>query len=61
MISFILIIAIAGIMIFNFIDFSDYSLQLGAFTPLATFVLLALAHHNIKKDDKLVKSMDRLR
>ena len=35
--------------------------QAGLFLPLAGVVLAALANHFIKKDDKLVKSMDRLR
>ena len=34
---------------------------LGAFIPVAAIVLLWLANMNIRKDERLVKSMDRLR
>ena len=35
--------------------------QAGLFLPIGSLVFAALANHFIKKDDKLVKSMDRLR
>ena len=35
--------------------------QLGMFIPLLAIIFGWLANHYIKKDDKLVKSMDRLR
>ncbi len=35
--------------------------QIGLFLPLAAILFSALANHFIKKDEKLVKSMDRLR
>jgi len=35
--------------------------QIGLFLPLVAILFAALANHFIKKDDKLVKSMDRLR
>ena len=35
--------------------------QIGLFLPLAAILFAAIANHFIKKDDKLVKSMDRLR
>lgn len=35
--------------------------QIGLFLPLAAILFTAIANHYIKKDDKLVKSMDRLR
>jgi hypothetical protein len=37
------------------------SIALGAFLPLAALILLLLAYRFIKKDEKLVRSMDRLR
>lgn len=48
-------------------DISHYlsSLQVtplpGLFLPVIALILLALANKNIRKDDRLVKSMDRLR
>ena len=39
----------------------DYSLSFGLFVPLLALVLLVLSILSIKKDEKLVKSMDRLR
>ncbi len=39
----------------------QYSLGAGIFIPIVIIVALILAVRNIKKDDKLVKSMDRLR
>lgn len=42
---------------------SGYSIrpQIGAFLPFVSVLLLVFAVRGIKKDDKLVKSMDRLR
>ncbi|MFH0867156.1 MAG: DUF4293 family protein [Bacteroidota bacterium] len=37
------------------------SWQYGLFLPLITFIALIIANRFIKKDDKLVKSSDRLR
>jgi len=37
------------------------SIQPGVFLPLVAIILAAIANYYIKKDDKLVKSMDRLR
>lgn len=37
------------------------SLGLGLIVPIVVFVLLLLANRNIKKDEKLVRSADRLR
>ena len=36
-------------------------LQIGAFAPLVSFILLFLAYKAVLKDDKLVRSADRLR
>ena len=40
---------------------SDLSLRLGAFLPLVAMLMAYLALKNIRKDEQLVKSMDRLR
>lgn len=40
---------------------SGIKLGVGAFLPLVSLVLLVLANRFIKKDENLVKSMDRLR
>lgn len=37
------------------------NLSLGSFTPIGSIIFGALAGRNIKKDEKLVSSMDRLR
>ena len=41
--------------------YSDISFGLGSLTPVIALVFLGLALSYIKKDEKLVKSMDRLR
>lgn len=51
----------AGGVITRLIKTEDYTLGFGAFTPLLAIVLLLLAYRSVRKDDKLVKSMDRLR
>ncbi len=40
---------------------NDYSIGIGLFVPLVVIVLLVLAMRYIKKDEKLVRSADRLR
>ena len=40
---------------------SKASYQIGVYLPLVIMVLLVLANNSIRKDDKLVKSADRLR
>jgi cell division protein FtsW (lipid II flippase) len=42
----------------SYLGISD---QLGLFIPLIAILFTVLANHFIKKDEKLVKSMDRLR
>ena len=37
------------------------SIQPGVFLPLVAIILASIANYYIRKDDKLVKSMDRLR
>lgn len=39
----------------------NYSMGFGLFIPLIIIIVLLMAKRNIKKDEKLVKSMDRLR
>ncbi|WP_236974389.1 DUF4293 domain-containing protein [Membranihabitans maritimus] len=67
-ISIALIIAFIAIAIyFTFNDLSsiesNYTInpRIGAFLPFASILLLFFAIRGIRKDDKLVKSMDRLR
>lgn len=62
--SFALLAALAfGIMLFvmDRPAATGTSIALGAFLPLAALLLLLLAYRFIKKDEKLVRSMDRLR
>lgn len=42
-------------------DFVDMRDQFGLFIPALAILFTALANRSIKKDEKLVKSMDRLR
>jgi hypothetical protein len=61
-IALILIIAgIFGFLIYSFSQFKDYSFDIGIGSPILGLVLIVLAFIYIRKDDKLVKSMDRLR
>ena len=39
----------------------NYSISFGLFVPIVAIILLVLSIISIKKDEKLVKSMDRLR
>jgi hypothetical protein len=59
--SFLIIGGIFGILASKFVSFQEYNLALGSFTPAGALICLILAYIFIKKDDKLVKSMDRLR
>jgi hypothetical protein len=43
------------------VTIADLNLRLGAFLPLLAMLMAYLALKNIRKDDQLVKSMDRLR
>ena len=45
----------------NIDDFSISNFKIGSFLPLASTIFLFLANKNIRKDEELVKSMDRLR
>lgn len=42
-------------------DTAVYEEKLGIAMPIVAIIFSALAYRNIKKDDRLVKSMDRLR
>ncbi len=60
----ILNLAIMGIeayYIFYIFKGYDFIINITAFAPVITFILLMMARHGIKKDDKLVKSIDRIR
>ena len=59
--GFALIGALMGSLLYEITQMTDYAFQLGCVTPLVAVLLLILAFVNIRKDDKLVKSMDRLR
>ena len=61
LLSFLLLGACMGLLFSTLPKFIDYSLGLGVYTPVIALVLTILAYVFIKKDDKLVKSMDRLR
>lgn len=43
------------------VNFASIALSIGIFLPLIAVIFLWLAHRNIRKDEKLVRSMDRLR
>mgnify|MGYP002869123878 CR=1 FL=1 len=40
---------------------TEYNKCAGIYMPLISFVCMILAYRNIRKDDKLVKSLDRIR
>lgn len=43
------------------VDFASIAYSIGIFLPLLAVVFLWLAQRNIRKDEKLVRSIDRLR
>lgn len=45
----------------NKVDFNSLALSVGAFLPVIAIVFELLANRFIRKDEKLVRSMDRLR
>jgi drug/metabolite transporter (DMT)-like permease len=60
-IGFFLLAGLTGYIGAHLYKSSDVSLQIGSFIPIVSLIFLGLAYRYIKKDDKLVKSMDRLR
>jgi len=61
LVSLLLIGACMVLLLTTFLKFSEYSFGLGVYTPIVALIFTILAYIYIKKDDKLVKSMDRLR
>ena len=61
MLGLLLLLAIPAIAISGMLSVGSYSIGLGFFLPLVAIVLSLLAYLAIKKDDKIVRSMDRLR
>ena len=61
LITFLLIGATMGMLIMSFLNFKEYLFGLGILTPGLALIFSILAYVYIKKDDNLVKSMDRLR
>lgn len=60
-IAIVLSFAFLALSINSILGESDYSLGIGFFMPLLAVVFLFLAVWGIRKDEKIVKSMDRLR
>jgi peptidoglycan/LPS O-acetylase OafA/YrhL len=58
-----LLVSIASLAVYFFAkkDFVSGTYSFGAILPIAIPILLGLAAWNIRKDEKLVKSLDRLR
>lgn len=62
MVANILGIGLALFLLFqNKIDFNSLALSVGTFLPLIAIIFEWLANRSIRKDNKLVRSMDRLR
>lgn len=66
--AMVLNIGFIAVMMMHITDFnngtpipSDTSYQLGAVLPIISFILMILALRGINKDQKLIKSLDRLR
>lgn len=64
----LLIASMIGIIFLYFYDILEVAsgavpnfVQIGAFAPLVSLVLLYIAYRGVLKDDKLIKSADRLR
>ena len=63
-ISILAAITMAGLMLYDYFLGDDYNIraiQLGQFIPAVIVLFNFLAIYRIKKDEKLVRSMDRLR
>lgn len=54
-------IAYAVIYVLQEVNFASIAVSIGTFLPLVAAILIGLAQRNIRKDEKLVRSMDRLR
>ena len=54
-------LAFAVIYMLQQVNFASIAISIGIFLPLIAVIFLWLAHRNIRKDEKLVRSMDRLR
>ena len=61
LVALFLISTTLGMIIFTLVDLSSLKLGIGASSPLLALVFTVLAYGYIKKDENLVKSMDRLR
>lgn len=66
LLSILFILAGAGLAIYLLMSQTEAALDqlkigVGTFLPLAGIILILMANRNIKKDEKLVQSMDRLR
>lgn len=66
--AMVLNIGFIAVMMMHITDFNngtpiptDTSYQLGAVLPIISFILMILALRGINKDQKLIKSLDRLR
>ncbi len=59
--AFLLMGSIIGMLLYSLSQVSDFVLDFGIASPLLGLILTALAFIFIRKDEKLVKSMDRLR
>ena len=54
-------LAFAVIFLLQQVSFASVALSVGIFLPLVAGLFIWLAQRNIRKDEKLVRSMDRLR
>lgn len=54
-------IAFAVIYLLQQVNFASIAFSIGIFLPLLAVIFIWLAQRNIRKDEKLVRSMDRLR
>jgi len=61
LLGFGMIGGIVGMLIYTLLNVEIVNFEAGLFTPLLALVFLIMAFIYIRKDDKLVKSMDRLR
>jgi hypothetical protein len=65
--NIILLFLSSGLIYFYFYQFSngfdvtDYTLKVGVVLPLIAIILTFMAYRNIRKDELLIRSMDRIR
>lgn len=57
----IFLVLVAGMLVMNDTSIGELTDEAGIFSPFAALLFILLANYFIKKDDKIIRSSDRLR